>query len=412
MPYVKFTTGHTDCSAIHRYLEKGGRALATDYLNLDAPVVGVSSGHEDYGEFDWAAVMDETRHAFGNDAPWHGKAARTFKHYMVSPDPDDNMDLPALRRLAKQWAKENFGDYEVAIVYHDDNENGVLHAHVVVNNTNMATGYRLQEPDPRSFRNSLRKIAIEQGLKHFGDERGERRQGSATNPATWQRRYERRAEAELESKGKYSWVADIRCRVEIAKAVAKGQAEYTTVLNAMGVEVSDNSSKADRRDFVYSLADHPNWKIRGERLGLDYGRYSVERGFSIHGLDRASERRAVRIARNAVDVGGLGELRQLSSFVSTCERYAARSLNDLEDARRIAPPDEIKLLDQALDYARSHDVIPVETVQTKPHGSPGGAKPWEKHPWKEREPKQEAARQQHRQQAQSRMQRERNEHDR
>lgn len=38
---------------VQRYLEKDGRALATDFLNLDAPVKGVRDGLEDYAAFEW-----------------------------------------------------------------------------------------------------------------------------------------------------------------------------------------------------------------------------------------------------------------------------------------------------------------------------------------------------------------------
>ena len=43
----------------------------------------------------------------GQDAPWREKPVRTFKHFVLSPDPGDDIDLAALR--------------EHAIVYHDDN---------------------------------------------------------------------------------------------------------------------------------------------------------------------------------------------------------------------------------------------------------------------------------------------------
>ena len=44
---------------------------------------------------------------------------RTYKHYVVSPDPKDGISLESLRDLASSWAEEHFPDYEVAIVYHD-----------------------------------------------------------------------------------------------------------------------------------------------------------------------------------------------------------------------------------------------------------------------------------------------------
>lgn len=148
---LKTIAGHTTAKGIYRYLTKKNRALASDYLNMDAP--------EDGRAFDWARAMDETRRAFGNDKPWRGKKVRTYKHYVVSPDPKDGVGLDALRDLAVSWAREHFGDFEMAIVYHDDNARDIPHAHVVVNNTNLETGRRLQDPDPKALAASLQKMA-------------------------------------------------------------------------------------------------------------------------------------------------------------------------------------------------------------------------------------------------------------
>lgn len=37
MPYVKPISGHTRLGGAQRYLEREGRALARDFLNMDAP---------------------------------------------------------------------------------------------------------------------------------------------------------------------------------------------------------------------------------------------------------------------------------------------------------------------------------------------------------------------------------------
>ena len=65
MPMLKTIAGHTSARGIRRYLTKKNRALAEDLINIDAP--------EGADAFDWAAVMDETRRAFGNDLPWRGR---------------------------------------------------------------------------------------------------------------------------------------------------------------------------------------------------------------------------------------------------------------------------------------------------------------------------------------------------
>lgn len=133
MPMLKTIAGHTSARGIYRYLTRENRALANDCININVP--------EGIRDFDWAETMDATRRSFGNDLPWRGKRVRTYKHYVVSPDPKDGIALEALRELATSWAQEHFSEYEVAIVYHDDNEHGIPHAHVVVNNTLFCTRY-------------------------------------------------------------------------------------------------------------------------------------------------------------------------------------------------------------------------------------------------------------------------------
>lgn len=397
MPYVKCISGHTATGWIRRYLTKDGRALACDYLNLDVPVVGVEDGLETHGRFDWATAMDETRRAFGNDTPWQGKPARTFKHYVMSPDPGDELSLVQLRRLAVAWAKENFADYEVAIVYHDDNENHVPHAHVVVNNTNLASGRRFQEPDPRAVKRSIQRIAREMGLSCFEDVRTESpdafRKQNARKQATRQAVHRGRAESELEGKGEYSWVADIRSRVEVAKAVARSEEEFVGVLDAMGIAVIDNSQKAARRDWVYSFSEQPSRRVSGEKLGLAYGKAAIVRRLSLGStghLGRAEERRIISIALSAIEVGGMEDLRDLATFVAVRERYGARSVDELVAAKPMGRQDAAALK-ASIAFAKSHDVLPPHAAagKTASRLRPDGARPWKRQPW-QRSGKQEA----------------------
>lgn len=88
---------------------------------------------------------------------------------MLSLDPRDHVGLDALCKLAAAWARKHFGDYEVAIVYHDDNAGRIPHAHVVVNNTNVVTGRRFQDPGTRALKHSLQRMARERGLSDPGD---------------------------------------------------------------------------------------------------------------------------------------------------------------------------------------------------------------------------------------------------
>ena len=322
MPILKPISGHTSCSGVYRYLTRDGRALAADYINLDVPE------RDGDASFDWARVMDTTRHRHGNDRAWGGRAARTYKHYVLSPDPEDGIDLDALRELSTAWAEKHFSDYEVAIVYHDDNEHGIPHAHVVVNNTNLDTGNRLQDPDPKALNNSLQSMAKARNLRSFdgGENRFKR-------PPTRQAVYVRRAEREIEREGGYSWVADIRRRVGIARSIARNEAEFKSVLESIGIEVAGNSSGAARRDWVYSMVEHPTWRITGEKLGVSYGKEALIRKFVSRPFGRLgdeSERRIAEIARSAFELGSLSDLKKLSNAVEYVDRNRIRSVSQLE----------------------------------------------------------------------------------
>lgn len=328
---LKTIAGHTSARGICRYLARKNRALASDYINIDAP--------EGIRDFDWAETMDATRRSFGNDLPWRGKRVRTYKHYVVSPDPKDGIALEALRDLATSWAQEHFSEYEVAIVYHDDNEHGIPHAHVVVNNTNLESGRRLQDPDPKALSSSLQEIAEGQGLTALrppeptGVAARAAKRHPRAHPATYRSEYLRRAEKELVERGEYSWTADIRARVRIARAASRSVEDFRALLSSMRVEVCDNSPKAQRRDWIYALAEHPARRISGERLGLSYGRERLEPMLRMGGanaLSGESRHTVSAIAARAIEVGDLKELGLLSRAVTLIERNRIRSLADLD----------------------------------------------------------------------------------
>ena len=324
MPLLKPISGHTSCRGVYRYLTKDGRALAADYLNLDVPE------HEG-GTFDWAAAMDDTRSRWRNDTPWGGRPCRTYKHYVLSPDPKDHVSLDALRELTVAWARKHFGDFEVAIVYHDDNAGHIPHAHVVVNNTNIVTERRLQDPDPKELKHSLQRMAKERGLSDFDSVEEKSSVRGRVRPRTLQAEHMRRAEREIAEKGGYSWVADIRARIRMARSVTRSEDEFRGLLKSLGVEVEDNSAKARRHDWVFSLSGHSTWRVSGENLGLGYGRESLMRGFSLgeagH-LAGAGEHRVAKLARSAVELGDLSELERLSEALAWLKGNRIRTTAD------------------------------------------------------------------------------------
>lgn len=366
MPYVKPIPGHTRTGGIMRYLEKEGRALAHDFQRMSVPVVGDGPSGPEYASVDWASRMDDTRESFGNDLAWKGKRARTFMHYVLSPSPEDRIDLASLRKLATAWAEENFPDHEIAIVYHDDNERRIPHAHIVVNNTNLDTGRRLQVPNPRDLTSSCQRIAAGMGLSHFAD--------VDTSPETRRqsdvhmRRHVDRQEMELRNRGEYSWVADIRARVDVARGIARTPDDFQGALREMGVNVRESSTR--RGDWVYSLVETPSRQVTGSRLGASYTKREVT------GWLRSPTRKvpgpvAVRnvreVAADAIEVKDLRELVALSEAVSVVSRGGFRSLSAMDSAAsrmRGMPNREatVARLERARQYCAEHGILPERSV--------------------------------------------------
>lgn len=345
MPYLKQIAAHTNCQMIERYLQKDGRALARDFFNLS---IDERDGYGDEGkdQIEWADEMDATRRLAGNDAPFGRLAARTYKHFVLSPSPEDEIDLESLRELTCAWALKHFDGYQIAIVYHDDNEGRIPHAHIVVNNTNLATGRRMHHDDPKEFNRSLQEMAKERGLLHLSNEEehtegiarlAEKGKSRKEKPKTMQQVHLGRAEKELVDSGAYSWVADIRNRVSVAKSLARNEGEFMKILESLEVNVADNSAKAKRDDWVFSLADEPTKKVTGERLGLLYAKETIRRDFKRAGSyhpDAKSSKEILMNAKDAILINDIASLNELSRALFVCARNGVSSISDCD--RRIS----------------------------------------------------------------------------
>lgn len=400
MPILKPISGHGSCVPVQKYLEKKGRALARDFINFEeAPTATFPSEPSMGPDIEWAAVMDATRKEEGNDQPWNGREARTFKHFVLSPSPEDEIDLPALRELSLAWVNRYFPEFQVAIVYHDDNDSRIPHAHIVVNNTNIVTGNRLHTDSPLELNRGLQELARERGLHALSNERPEPKTGferlatqsakPTARPITLQEDYRSRAERRAQEQEGYSWVADIRNRVNVAKNLARSEGEFAQILQMLGVEVSENSRNARRPDWIFSLADTPTRRVSGERLGASYGRESLERKFvraQVDHLSDKSSRELLRLARNAIDLKNLNELDMLAGALETCGRWHITSIDAAttaivaqrgrldaatSESRRNRIIADIAALEATREFLREHNVVPVHSHDADDSGDAG-----------------------------------------
>ena len=278
---------------VKRYLEKNNRALATDFIGL----IDIDSEGRN-----WAEQMDFSRAILGTDIPHKSKKVRTYNHYVLSPDPRDNLTLEQLREFTMDFLDRAFDNkFEIAVVYHDDNENGVIHAHFIVNNPNLEDGGRLSSWLTRAkvqeISQTCQDLAAEYGYRNFLDRPDEDAKRIAADElgildvedipknefhgisgnsrsrsfVTNQDNFYTKTERELLQNGGYSWKEDIRSRIRIARELSTTEKGFLQALDML--DVSCNVTK--RGDYQYSLTDTPKNKVVGYRLGRSFSRSGI-----------------------------------------------------------------------------------------------------------------------------------------
>lgn len=369
MPLIKAITGHTkSMAALQSYLEGplgNERYVAQDFYNIER-----ENGAE---RLTWGRQMEITREVCGNDTVANGRKPVTFKHYVISPDPRDSCRLETLRDLVADWVHENFRDYEVVVTYHNDNKNRILHAHVVVNNTNLETGRRisgeLTNARVRGINNSLQNLALVHGLSAFSDDhrsmneaemsaagKNVSRMGDELSFRAWRNHVRDEAprgprlprpqrvggprkdlsERGIEGRGKTSWVGEVRDAVDVARRISRSEREFVAALDAMGVGVSESKGG----DWVFHHPDGGARAVRGRRLGVGYARQALEVELTLGvvtgdapGARRTlPQRRAVIVAICLRRAAGRGPTaKQVVYLLDYANRRGVRAYEDFPD---------------------------------------------------------------------------------
>ena len=285
MPIVKMQNRKIACArpkGIQWYIEDKvpGRCLAKEFLNMMA-----------WRTAEWAKDFDRRRMIEGNDRPYHGKPAVQYVHAEISPDPRDAVTVEEMVSFAREWAAHWFGDdfkpgklgcFQVAIGIHDDNENGIMHAHVVVNNTDLLTGKRLHfnRDDNRAVQDQAQDLARDRGWYYFDYTKDHHwikveadREPSERRAMLQVGKASTIAERRMADRGVDVWKDRLRDRIFSAKSISRNERQFISACEEMGIGVQENADS----DLVYSI----DWeggkkKAAGANLGRGWKGKGVE----------------------------------------------------------------------------------------------------------------------------------------
>ena len=139
----------------------GGCKQIKDYLARNDRAMTFRSSSIDLDSADWDVQMDTTRQMFEKDT------GRKYYHFVISPDPEDNLDAKAVDALACDWVRERYSGYQWVIETHIDN--GIPHAHIVVNSVNPVDGRKihLDDDDVQADAMELQRICRDYGYTAF-----------------------------------------------------------------------------------------------------------------------------------------------------------------------------------------------------------------------------------------------------
>ncbi|MCT2883011.1 relaxase/mobilization nuclease domain-containing protein, partial [Lentilactobacillus buchneri] len=190
--------------------------------------------------------------------------------------------------LGCQLAQQLYPDYQSAVYTHIDGKNHIIHNHIIVSKVNLETGKKMQDTQGHSvdsIRNVNDEIAKEQGWQVIAPVR----------------EHQSQAEHDLTKKGEYSYMHDLRSRIDTVMQDTS-ICDFKTFSAALAKSGVNVSIRGQNVSYAFLDANNKQRRARGKRLGTDYDKETI-----LHELERRTrERTAQQLDRE--DQGRANEL--------------------------------------------------------------------------------------------------------
>uniref|UniRef100_UPI00097808DF relaxase/mobilization nuclease domain-containing protein n=1 Tax=Lactiplantibacillus plantarum TaxID=1590 RepID=UPI00097808DF len=232
-----------------------------------------------------------TREAY-NQTQQRNQVQRIVQSFSADElDPTTPGNWQRANDLGVELAEKLYPDYQTAVYTHIDGQNHVLHNHIIVNKVNLETGHKLRERPGE---------AVERA-RQINDRLAEREHWQVITPV---REHQSKTEQDLTKKGQYSYMHDLRSRIDsvMADTSVSNFKTFSERLTKYKVNVSIRGQNVS---YAFLDANHKQRRARGKRLGADYDKEAIDnelarrtRERTEQQLDREDQARSTELVRD------------------------------------------------------------------------------------------------------------------
>ena len=229
---------------------------------------------------------------------WGKNGGRTYKHFVQSFAPEENINPAQAHQIACQLAasRPEWQDFEVLIATHEDKEH--IHTHFVVNSVSYVDGHKLQQSkaELQAMKDYSDQLCAKYGLhitekgKTFDGQ--EREETVAFSKDTYQL-LKKAEQGEVKS-----YVQDIALAILDCREQATSRTDFVQRMNerGYGVDWQDSHKYITFTDLKRQEQGEKQCKIRNNKLekyyNMNFGKESLEHEFEGNARSQQTEQRA------------------------------------------------------------------------------------------------------------------------
>ena len=226
---------------------------------------------------------------------WGKNGGRTYKHFVQSFAPEENIDPVQAHQIACQLAasRPEWQDFEVLIATHEDKKH--IHTHFVVNSVSCVDGHKIQQSkaELQAMKDYSDQLCAKYGLhitekgKTFDGQ--EREETAAFSKDTYQL-LKKAEQGEVKS-----YVQDIALAILDCREQATSRTDFVQRMNERGYGV-DSHKYITFTDLKRQEQGEKQCKIRNNKLekyyNMNFGKESLEHEFEGNARSQQTEQRA------------------------------------------------------------------------------------------------------------------------